>query len=268
LESLPHNIAEIGLLEHLDIHDNKLQELPDLSNLKLLEELIVHTNKLKDLDHFRLKRLIHLRELDISNNEIQELPICLERLVNVHDFRAKNNKIKKIPIQICDMFALKNLDLEDNPITDPPRAVWSQGINEIRKHFNWDKPFPKDPTQKKTKRVARSLSTRDKRALLVQNRQRSSRLVFHLNQLKNNLQANDIAQILRQEIEKSPKFDENIIMEEKENQTVEENPLMEENKKITENQTISNHRFSESKKIMDNQKIFESLKKIKKKILR
>lgn len=183
LTALPYNFGEMNQLETVDLHSNQLTVMPDLTNLILLEEISFKHNKLREMGDFGKDVLPSLLVMDLSHNEIAVIPSSVANLVYLSEMNLTHNKLTSIPPEVCDMLSLRTLDLDENEISDPPQRVWSKGLTEIRKHFGWNKELlpqrraakPGQPEQGRGKDQAtpslgtlgKSLSTREKRALLM-----------------------------------------------------------------------------------------------------
>ncbi|MBW3671920.1 MAG: hypothetical protein KY432_09665, partial [Acidobacteria bacterium] len=64
-----------------DLHSNQLEELPDLGGLVLLEDLSLKYNRLRSFFELHENSLPSLTALDLSHNELTELPASLARLL-------------------------------------------------------------------------------------------------------------------------------------------------------------------------------------------
>lgn len=50
------------------------------------------------------------------------------------------NQLTVIPQSMCELLSCRKLNLDGNPIVDPPEKVWKAGLDAIRAHYNWEKP--------------------------------------------------------------------------------------------------------------------------------
>jgi Leucine-rich repeat (LRR) protein len=90
LSRVPVEIRELVELEKLHLRENRLEKLPDLSNLKLLQEL------------------------DLSYNQLKELPTTLGDIPHLTTLILNNNRLKKVPISLTGL-QLTKLNLQNNP---------------------------------------------------------------------------------------------------------------------------------------------------------
>eukprot|EP01127_Copromyxa_protea_P023785 TRINITY_DN907_c0_g1_i5.p1 TRINITY_DN907_c0_g1~~TRINITY_DN907_c0_g1_i5.p1 ORF type:complete len:684 (+),score=148.76 TRINITY_DN907_c0_g1_i5:329-2380(+) len=201
------------LLEVVDVRANKIAQMPDLSNLTLLTELCCRDNNLVNLD-FGLIGIRHILELDVSQNNISEIPQNVSRLVYLHDLDISGNKLETIPITICELLSCRKLNLDSNPIVEPPEKIWKQGLEAIRTFYNWEKPtgvlskmITRDDvctgdsnpigSPSSAQRLTKSLSVKEKRALLFKKRTHQEFDESGLKELRHKFGAADISAFLQ-----------------------------------------------------------------------
>lgn len=149
LAELRDNFGELSKLEILDISHNRLAVLPDsVANFKRLEEFNLRGNRLKELPA-TIEQLSSLVLLDLSHNDLKELPSELGGMSSLTELYLANNKLKKLSKGFCDLNC-SVVDLEENPLVDPPKDVCNEGIEAIRKHFNWTKPSARNAPRSRT----------------------------------------------------------------------------------------------------------------------
>ena len=165
LAELRDNFGELSKLEILDLSHNRLIILPDsIANFNRLEEFNLRGNRLKELPA-TIEQLSSLVLLDLSHNDLKELPNELGGLSSLTELYLINNKIKKLSKSFCDLNC-NVIDVEENPLVDPPKEVCNEGMEAIRKHFNWTKPSARN--------TARSRSTANLQAELDRSQSASS----------------------------------------------------------------------------------------------
>ncbi|XP_022231694.2 leucine-rich repeat-containing protein 40 [Drosophila obscura] len=111
LRDLPMEFGGLQLLCELDISFNRFERLPRcIADLQSLETLLAHDNHIKDLDasEHGLGALKNLRVLDLSNNDIRQVPPIL------------GNQRKII-----------RLNLMGNPLRQPRYSILSSGTEAI-----------------------------------------------------------------------------------------------------------------------------------------
>ncbi len=60
--------------------------------------------------------LIHLVKLDLSKNQLEELPEYFGQLRNLKHLDLYSNKLEKLPVSFASLKNLKWLDLKNNPL--------------------------------------------------------------------------------------------------------------------------------------------------------
>ena len=81
--------------------------------------------KLKEKLNLRwsLEELINLKELFLSNSQIEEIPKEIGELINLRELKLNKNEIKEIPSEIGKLINLKYLYLHNNKIVDVPKEI-------------------------------------------------------------------------------------------------------------------------------------------------
>uniref|UniRef100_W5MWS5 Leucine rich repeats and calponin homology domain containing 1 n=1 Tax=Lepisosteus oculatus TaxID=7918 RepID=W5MWS5_LEPOC len=133
LSALP--VCLCGLpLRVLIASNNKLGSLPeDIGQLKNLMELDVSCNEITSLPR-QIGRLRSLRELNVRRNYLSLLPEDLVELPLVK-FDFSCNKVSVIPICYRKMVQLQSLQLENNPLQNPPAQICIKGKVHIFKYL-------------------------------------------------------------------------------------------------------------------------------------
>ncbi|WP_310426854.1 SUMF1/EgtB/PvdO family nonheme iron enzyme [Chamaesiphon sp. VAR_48_metabat_135_sub] len=68
-------------------------------------------------------KLKHLNDLKLSNNQIVEISIAIGELKNLTSLNLSNNQIIEIPVAICESKNLTEINLSDNQITEIPATI-------------------------------------------------------------------------------------------------------------------------------------------------
>lgn len=113
LASIDSQITMLHQLKMLDLRGNKIEVIPDLSNLEMLTVVNLSMNKLKLIPHSFLS--LPLVELDLHGNQITEFPndFCLLDRLSV--LNMSTNTIKTIPKMPT---SIQKMDLSQNCITE------------------------------------------------------------------------------------------------------------------------------------------------------
>lgn len=125
-------------VECIDKRHCGLANVPDdvLRYSRTLEELLLDSNHIRDLPK-GLFRLIKLRRLSLSDNEIGLLQSDVASLVNLVELDLSKNDIPDIPENIKFLKSLQNADFSSNPLTKLPagfvqlKNLTFLGLNEI-----------------------------------------------------------------------------------------------------------------------------------------
>ncbi|CAM2727725.1 unnamed protein product [Rotaria socialis] len=94
-----------------------------------VELIDVSSNDLTQLP-YQLGTLIFLRTLQIRRNMIIELPTELCNLKLIH-FDCSFNRITRLPLNLREMASLIELNVENNPLESPPASVCTLGLLHI-----------------------------------------------------------------------------------------------------------------------------------------
>ncbi|XP_067859190.1 protein flightless-1 homolog [Heptranchias perlo] len=120
---LPEELASLQKLEHLSVSHNSLTTLHgELSSLPCLRAIVARANNLKNSgvpdDIFQLD---DLSVLDLSYNQLTEIPRELENAKNMLVLNLSHNSIDNIPNQLfINLTDLLYLDLSDNKLESLP----------------------------------------------------------------------------------------------------------------------------------------------------
>lgn len=134
IDSLPDLLFEkLICLQTLNVEQNKLKTLPNMSKLACLISLKCGSNELNQFPNSLCEKIrelggspvpifeggtVHLSEFNASHNKIQTLPGIIERLVALKSLDLSFNQIETIPVQLANCAKLKELNLKHNPIKD------------------------------------------------------------------------------------------------------------------------------------------------------
>lgn len=124
LVSLPSTVGNLVKLKFLDLSHNKIERLPDeLSKLKELQTLKVNVNQLTDFPDVSTLTSLHI--LNISHNKLSALPdgICSEHLVHLSQINASNNQITSLPSELSSLPHLNSLHLANNQLHELPNEL-------------------------------------------------------------------------------------------------------------------------------------------------
>ena len=110
-------VASLTGLKWLRLNDNQLSALPDLSALKGLRRIYLKNNRFTQVPA-TLKSLVELTDIDLSWNDIDEIPDWLAKREGLVNLSFTHTKIRQLPEDLGAWRSLKSLqlaDLELNP---------------------------------------------------------------------------------------------------------------------------------------------------------
>ncbi|KAK3872026.1 hypothetical protein Pcinc_022868 [Petrolisthes cinctipes] len=114
----------ISLYEKVNASFNFINAIP--------EELSLHVPHLRylDLSHNQLNNLptsfhllLHLRTLHLSYNRFHTVPECLMRLPKLHTLSLANNALTELPVTIANLKHLKKLNVSNNQLRALPGSL-------------------------------------------------------------------------------------------------------------------------------------------------
>jgi Leucine-rich repeat (LRR) protein len=106
-----HEGVAVAPLEHLDLGENRLGELPPLALFPRLREVHVQQNGIRELPVAQLAGLRLLQTLDLSMNDVSGLPPQLALLPMLQNLTIIGNPIRSIPQSVQQRGATAVIDL-------------------------------------------------------------------------------------------------------------------------------------------------------------
>ena len=138
LTSLPHNVGQLTMLQHLDLSYNKLQHLCDsFSSLINLKYLNLSRNPFVALHkELPFKSFTNIIKLMLQFANLSLLPSLVSHMTEMEVLDIMGNSVSHLPKQLCDLHKLKELYSSWNPLVSPPVEVCSGGLPAIRSYFH------------------------------------------------------------------------------------------------------------------------------------
>ncbi|OYU96380.1 MAG: hypothetical protein CFE21_08260 [Bacteroidetes bacterium B1(2017)] len=122
LPKVPSSIKKLENLKDLNLANNKLKEMPkSFGKLKNLEHLNVSNNQIQSLSEFYIN-WFYLKKLDASNNQLNSA-LELNQLKSSQFINLSNNDIPELPAEIHQLKKLVSLDLSNNKLLYLPRTI-------------------------------------------------------------------------------------------------------------------------------------------------
>ncbi|KAG8132531.1 hypothetical protein E2320_010377 [Naja naja] len=135
LENIPPELGSMVSLEQLYLRRNKLCYLPDFHSCTYLKELHVGENQIEVLRAEQLKYLNSLCVLELRDNKLKSLPDEIILLQGLERLDLSNNDISNLPCKLGNLSQLKFLALEGNPLRAIRRDILQKGTQEILKYL-------------------------------------------------------------------------------------------------------------------------------------
>ena len=133
-------IIQLKNLISLNLSNNQIKELPpSLNKLTSLAELIVPGNKLKEfpLALCRGTLATTLKFLDLSNNEINLLPLSFCNLHNLVHLKIDRAGLHMLPVNIGDLMHLQYLSACNNQLKVLPVSLANIRLESMDLSGNW-----------------------------------------------------------------------------------------------------------------------------------
>ncbi|CAF4388905.1 unnamed protein product, partial [Rotaria sp. Silwood2] len=126
IEMIRNICLSVQTLEHLDISENELEDLPtEICLLIHLRTLNCSHNKLTTISN-SFEKLNQLKRLDLSFNNIKRLPIVIYTFKHLIRLNCEHNSIKIIDIDILNLKYLKIFIFDHNHIQTLDTIDFSQ----------------------------------------------------------------------------------------------------------------------------------------------
>ncbi|XP_061681919.1 leucine-rich repeat-containing protein 40 isoform X2 [Syngnathoides biaculeatus] len=129
-------VCSLPNLVHLDLGNNQLTDLPgELKNLTKLHSVILNHNKFKSFPE-ALYRVPSLETVLLANNQVGGVdPARLLGLVRLSTLDLSNNDLLNVPPQLGLCTTLRCLSLEGNPFRTPRAAIVAKGTDAVLEYL-------------------------------------------------------------------------------------------------------------------------------------
>ncbi|KAJ8711250.1 hypothetical protein PYW07_008492 [Mythimna separata] len=119
LKSIPESLNEMKELASINFSNNEIEEMPKFNDFPSLLTMDLSYNKLKSFLDLENAVLLHLTDLKMKGNAIEELPSYIARsLPSLKNFDIGDNQLKTVPGEVANMAKLKEINLKGNKFTD------------------------------------------------------------------------------------------------------------------------------------------------------
>ncbi|RXG52318.1 Leucine-rich repeat protein 1 [Armadillidium vulgare] len=126
MNRIEERITKLKYLRELNFSDNTIKTLPlELGNLSNLSVLIVKGNQIEEIPEqlFNGKFKDSLVNLDLSNNNISELPFSIGKLKKLKILNLSRNKLVQLPYSFGRLRKLQELRVAKNEISYFPLTM-------------------------------------------------------------------------------------------------------------------------------------------------
>ncbi|KAJ3009050.1 hypothetical protein HKX48_008200 [Thoreauomyces humboldtii] len=122
---VPNEIGACHQLEHLNLHKNRIVDLPPglFAGLENLRTLDLGANDLVSLPEELFHHCLALQELRIASNQIAELSPLIKNLSQLTLLDASRNRLTALPSEIATLQLLQSFAASDNRISSIPYSV-------------------------------------------------------------------------------------------------------------------------------------------------
>uniref|UniRef100_A0A672LSK6 Leucine-rich repeat-containing protein 40 n=1 Tax=Sinocyclocheilus grahami TaxID=75366 RepID=A0A672LSK6_SINGR len=136
LTSIPVDFSMFKQLVHIDLRNNLLISLPmQLEGLTKLRSVILSFNRFKSFPEV-LYRISSLETILISNNQVGGIdPVQMKTLNNLSTLDLSNNDIMQVPPELGNCTSLRALMLDGNPFRNPRAAILSKGTDAVLEYL-------------------------------------------------------------------------------------------------------------------------------------
>lgn len=116
------NLDALKKVEELDLSDNKIEKMRNLSGLRYLSTLNLRSNLIGSIEGVDL--LVRLRVLDLSGNLVERIPALAKHLGALTTLKLQNNKLSTLRdvVHLKTLANLTDLDVTANPMMEGPHA--------------------------------------------------------------------------------------------------------------------------------------------------
>ncbi|XP_029285687.1 leucine-rich repeat-containing protein 40 [Cottoperca gobio] len=130
------DVCKFLQLTHIDFRNNQLSDLlSEMKNLIKLRSIILNYNRFKSFPQV-LYQIVSLDTVLLGNNQVNEVdPHRLMKLVHLSTLDLSNNDLLNIPPELGLCSSLRCLSLEGNPFRTPRAAIVARGTDAVLEYL-------------------------------------------------------------------------------------------------------------------------------------
>lgn len=136
LASVDETLVRLTSLRFVDFHQNKLAVFPELPHVSALDQLLLGFNLLHTIPPSVILRVQDtLTVLDMRDNRLSRLPDEIAHLYRLKTLDVTNNDLHELPAGLGYVKDLHHFLVEGNPLRTIRRAVVSGGSEVLKKYL-------------------------------------------------------------------------------------------------------------------------------------
>ncbi|KAM4739595.1 leucine-rich repeat-containing protein 40 [Anableps anableps] len=130
------NICTLQQLTHIDLRNNQLADLPsEMKNLSKLQSIVLNYNRFSSFPE-ALYHIVTLETVMLGNNQVGGVdPSRLIKMLNLSTLDLSNNDLRNIPPELGLCTSLRCLSLEGNPFRTPRAAIVARGTDAVLEYL-------------------------------------------------------------------------------------------------------------------------------------
>uniref|UniRef100_UPI0037E720CB leucine-rich repeat-containing protein 40 n=1 Tax=Semicossyphus pulcher TaxID=241346 RepID=UPI0037E720CB len=130
------DICKLLQLMHIDLGNNQLSDLPpEMKNLTKLRSITLNYNRFKSFPEV-IYQVVSLETVLLRNNQLGGVDPChLIKMVNLTTLDLSNNDLLNIPPELGLCTNLRCLSLEGNPFRTPRAAIMAKGTDSVLEYL-------------------------------------------------------------------------------------------------------------------------------------
>ncbi|XP_078612795.1 uncharacterized protein LOC144882687 [Branchiostoma floridae x Branchiostoma japonicum] len=136
INSMSENVKSCKNLSFLDVSHNRLKEIPSyLFGLPELKQILASNNQITSVSSLQKDESPEMEVVALAENGLSQFPEALIQMKKLKKVDLSNNEIKFIPKSVMDMPKDVKLNLDGNPLIDPPLEVYQEGVQAIQTFY-------------------------------------------------------------------------------------------------------------------------------------
>lgn len=116
LDEWPEELLIVAKVKVIIAFTNKLSHIPSLQDFRSLEHLDLSRNRLTSISSIEFFHLVKLKYLDVSRNEIEQLPDDLTNCPVLEKLIVHRNRLVEFPAEMSNLRSLRYIDASYNSI--------------------------------------------------------------------------------------------------------------------------------------------------------